>query len=183
MRIPLIHAVIASSAFLFAGGAVAAPAAPVAARITLSAQQGMHQWPALDGKLVLVAGANMDILLYERTLNFYFVQKSGPEWIHVPVVEGKNAFTPTLRSAATGETTTSDAVVVVHGKDVYLVRAAFGMKKASIATTTYKFGEAGDEYPDGPWFLFKEVSRNSYPAAKSSVEEVLQKEAQRKPAK
>jgi hypothetical protein len=165
---------------LIAGGAIAAPATK--SFVTTSQQQGMHQWPALNGKLHMVAGANMDSVLYERTMAFYFVQKDGAEWVHVPIVEGKNAFASMLRSAAIGETTTDDAVVTTHGKDVYLVRAALNKRMGSIGTITYKFGEAGDEYPDGPWFLFKEIGRNSYPPGRISVEEVLQKEARRKPA-
>ncbi len=182
MHIRINRSLIAACAFAMAG-AVAAPATPSPVRVTTSMQQGMHEWPALDGKLYLVAGANMDTLLYERTLSFYFVQKSGPEWLHVSIVEGKDALTTTLRSAASGETTTHDAVVAMHGKNVYLIRAALNIKKASIVTTTFKFSEAGDDYPDGPWFLFKQISQNAYPAAKLSVEEALQKEASRKPAK
>ncbi|AVR97104.1 hypothetical protein [Pseudoduganella armeniaca] len=53
-----------------------------------SQQQGLHQWPALKGKLILINGTYQDTTTYKRSLTFYFESKPGGEWLHVPVVDG-----------------------------------------------------------------------------------------------
>ncbi len=173
---------VASCVLLVAIGATAAQTAPSQARVTTSMQQGMHQWPAFKGKLVMIAGTEVDTLHYKRSLTFYYEHEA--EWHHVPVVEGKNHFTQTLWTNGSGETTLADAVVVAQDKNIYLIKAALNSKKASITATTYQFVEVGDDVnPDGPWFLFKEMSNKSYPLAHSTVEEVLKKETARYPSK
>ena len=62
-------------------------AVPAAASVT-SQQQGLHQWPVLKGKLILVNGTYQDTTSYKRSLTFYFESKAGAEWLHVPVVDG-----------------------------------------------------------------------------------------------
>ncbi len=161
------------------GVAVSAPPA----QLTRSTQQGMHQWPAFDGKLVLVAGTSTDTLKYKRSLTFYFVDKAGAEWLHVPIVEDEANFTLTWLSISTGETTVADALVAVHGKQTYLVLAKRDAKTGAIHTHTFKFAMAGDDFPDGPAYLFKSIAAKTYTQQSMSVEDALKTEALRKPAK
>lgn len=143
----------------------------------------MHQWPAFDGKLILVAGASTDTLKYKRSLTFYFVEKSGAEWLHVPIVQDEANFTLTWLSISTGETTVADAVVSLHDNRPYLILAKRNAGSGAVDTRTFRFVQAGDDFPDGPAYLFKPVAANTYPQKAMSVEDALKKEAQRKPTK
>ena len=189
MDILKIKTAIACCVFLLStchqGTATSASASASAppAHITTSLQQGMHQWPAFDGKLVLVAGTSTDTLKYKRSLTFYFVEKSGAEWLHVPIVQDEANFTLTWLSISTGETTVADAVVALHDRQPYLILARRNAKSAAIDMRTFKFAQSGDDFPDGPAYLFKPVATNTYQQKTMSVEDALKKEAQRKPTK
>jgi len=156
------------------GGACAAPAAAVVG----SQQQGMHQWKALDGKLILINGTYQDTSSYKRSLTFYFESKAGPEWLHVPVVDSPTGQTLTWFSVSQGEQTVADAAVVARADGVQLVIAETRPgARTPITVRWYQLAEAGDDNPDGPAYAFKKMSATSYPAsAKLTIEQVLKKE-------
>lgn len=152
-------------------------AVPAAASVT-SQQQGLHQWPVLKGKLILVNGAYQDTTSYKRSLTFYFESKAGAEWLHVPVVDSASEQALTWFSISRGEQTVADAAVVARADGVELVVAETRPgARAPIAVRRYRLSEAGDDHPDGPAYFFKKMSGSSYPAsAKLTVEQVLKKE-------
>jgi hypothetical protein len=152
-------------------------AVPAGAAVT-SDQQGLHQWPALDGKPILVNGTYQDTTTYKRSLTFYFQGKSGGAWLHVPLIDSDSAPTFTWFSIAHGEQTVADAAVVAEAGSVELVIAETRPgAAASITVRTYRLTEAGDDMPDGPAYYFKKISATRYPAsAKLTVEQVLKKE-------
>jgi hypothetical protein len=86
--------------------------APGAGASVSSLQQGMHQWPALKGRLILINGTYQDILKYKRSLTFYFESKPGEDWLHVPVITSDTDQDLTWFSISQGEQTVADAVVV-----------------------------------------------------------------------
>lgn len=154
----------------------------VAAATIASTQQGMQQWRALSGKLIVIAGTWQDTSSYKRSLTFYFEEKPGSEWMHVPVMESEADHTLTMFSVSQGDDLVEDAVVTTQGSASYLIVA---QKKASaVVATWYKFGEAGAAYPDGPAYMFTPVGAHTY--AKNTgptVESVLQKEVRLKAKK
>ncbi|OEZ63585.1 hypothetical protein DUGA6_00860 [Duganella sp. HH105] len=152
-----------------------------AATVTTT-QQGMQQWRALNGKLIIVTGSYHDTSSYKRSLTFYFEEKPGGEWLHVPVIESEADHTLTLFSVSSGENTVEDALVITQGDSTYLVVAE--KKAAGVSATWYKFSPAGTDFPDGPAFMFKPISTNVYAKSKNqTVEDVLQKEAKLKAKK
>lgn len=152
-------------------------AIPARAAVT-SDQQGLHQWPALDGKLILVNGTYQDTTTYKRSLTFYFQGKSSATWLHVPLVDSDTAPMFTWFSISQGEQTVDDAAVVASAGGVELVIAETRPgAAASITSRIYRLTEAGDNMPDGPAYYFKKISATRYPAiAKLTVEQVLKKE-------
>jgi len=172
-----------ASTLLFA--ACMACAAPGAHAAVASDRQGMHQWPALNGRLILVNGTYQDILKYERTLTFYFESKPGADWVHVPVVTSNDDQRLTWFSASVGEQTLADAVVVAVPGGVELVVAATKPgDPAPITVRWYRLTESDDNHPDGPPYAFRKISSTSYPAsAKLTVEQVLKKEVAAKSKK
>jgi hypothetical protein len=176
---------IALTCALFLGSLAAASAAsaqPSGARSILSTQQGVHQLPALDGKLILVAGTIADTLTYKRTLSFYFTSKNDTDWLHVPVIESKVDHTLTMYSISRGEEIIVDAAVTVRDKKVYLVQVMRNKDGNGGLVRWFELAEGGDEYPDGPAYVFKPVSSMKYKAP-ATVEDVLRTELQRKPVK
>lgn len=149
-----------------------AQAAPVP-----STRQGLQQWRALNGKLILVAGTYQDTTTYKRSLTFFFEEKLGAEWLHVPVIESEADHTLTWFSISAGDTTVADAVVTTQGDSTYLIIAQRKADKSGISAVWYKFVATGDDFPDGPAYVFKPISNNAYPKTKLSVEDVLKKEA------
>lgn len=150
-----------------------------AAATIASTQQGMQQWRASSGKLIAIAGSYLDTTTYKRSLTFYFEEKPGAEWLHVPVMESEADHTLTLFSASEGDELVEDAVVTTQGTATYLIVAA--KKTAGVVTTWYKFGEAGSAFPDGPGYLFKPVGSHAYAKnTRPSIESVLQKEVRLK---
>jgi hypothetical protein len=67
----------------FHSGVNAAPAVGVSVS---SQQQGMHQWQLPKGKLILINGSYQDVTTYKRSLTFYFEDKPGAAWLHVPLI-------------------------------------------------------------------------------------------------
>lgn len=163
------------------GGVSAAPGAAIVS----SQQQGLHQWPVLKGKLVLVNGTYQDTTTYKRSLTFYFESKPGAEWLHVPVIDSPTEQDMTWFSISQGEQTVADAAVVARGETVELVIAETKPgKSAPIAVRWYRLAESDDDNPDGPGYFFKKTAATSYPAkAKLTVEQVLKKETSSRSSK
>lgn len=150
-----------------------------------SQQQGLHQWKALDGKLILINGTYQDTTSYKRSLTFYFESKAGAEWLHVPVIDSETQQAMTWFSISQGEQTVADAAVVARADGVQLVVAETRPgARGPITVRWYQLAEAGDDQPDGPAYFFKKTSATSYPAsAKLTVEQVLKKEVSSKSKK
>ena len=173
---------LVSTAVLAACMAFVAPGAGAAVS---SQQQGMHQWPAFKGRLILINGTYSDILKYERTLTFYFESKPGADWLHVPVITSDTDQALTWFSASVGEQALADAVVVAVAGGVELVVAKTTPgDPAPITVRWYRLTESDDDHPDGPAYFFRKISSTSYPAsAKLTVEQVLKKEVAAKSKK
>ena len=173
---------LACTAVLAACMAFAAPGAGAA---VASQQHGMHQWPALKGRLILINGTYQDILKYERSLTFYFESEPGADWLHVPVITSDSDQALTWFSASVGEQTLADAVVVeVPGGVELVVANTRPGDPAPITVRWYRLTESDDDHPDGPAYFFKKISSTSYPAsAKLTVEQVLKKEVAAKSKK
>jgi hypothetical protein len=159
--------------------------APGADAAVASDRQGMHQWPVLNGRLILINGTYQDIRKYDRTLTFYFESKPGADWVHVPVVTSDTDQRLTWFSASLGEQTLADAVVVAVPGGVELVVAATSMgDPAPVTVRWYRLTESDDNHPDDPPYFFRKISSTSYPAsAKLTVEQVLKKEVAAKSKK
>jgi hypothetical protein len=172
----IFKTLVLASCVALAGGAIAAT--PTGATSVSSEQQGMHQWQVLGGKLILINGTYQDILVYKRSLTFYFESKPGEEWMHAPIMDGDKRNALTWFSISQGEQTVADAAVVAHVNNVELVIAETKPRVvAPISVTWYRFTEAGDNETDGPAYFFKKTSSTTYPAnAKLTVDQVLQKE-------
>ena len=155
-------------------------AAPALADVA-STRQGLHQWPALGGKLFMVAGSYADTLRYERTMTFYFQDKAGGDWQIVPVAEGPAALTEHWNHAGRGETTVRDGFVAARGDDVFLVEAAVDEKRGGVSANWYRLVKDDPAFVDGPAVVLKRVARVPYPRG-STVEAVLRKEADIPPA-
>lgn len=168
---------------LYCVALLAASHAPRAAAATIATtQQGMQQWRALNGKLVVIAASYRDTTSYKRSLTFYFEEKAGGEWLHVPVIESEADHTMTWFSVSNGESTVADAVVSTQGDATYLIVAE--KKAAGIVATWYQFTAAGVDFPDGPAYMFKPAFHHAYAGSKGmSVEDVLKKEAASKAKK
>jgi hypothetical protein len=109
---------------LYCVALLAASHAPRAAAATIATtQQGMQQWRALNGKLVVIAASYRDTTSYKRSLTFYFEEKAGGEWLHVPVIESEADHTMTWFSVSNGESAVADAVVSTQGDATYLIVA------------------------------------------------------------
>lgn len=168
---------ILTCAFMLGLGAVASSTLPAQAATISSTKQGMEQWRALNGKLILVAGTYQDTTTYKRSLTFFFEEKTGAEWLHVPVIESEADHTLTWFTISSGETTVADAVVSTQGDNIYLITAEKTSGKAGVTANWYKFVAAGSDFPDGPAYVFRKISSNAYAGAKASVEDVLKKES------
>jgi hypothetical protein len=164
-------------AFILGFSALASSTAPAQAATISSTKQGTEQWRALNGKLILVAGTYQDTTTYKRSLTFFFEEKAGAEWLHVPVIESEADHTLTWFTISSGDTTVADAVVSTQGDNIYLITAEKSSGKAGITANWYKFVATGSDFPDGPAYVFKKISSNAYAGAKVSVEDVLKKES------
>lgn len=137
-------------------------------------RQGMHALKTGDGQLFMVAGTYQDTTTYRRSLAFYFQGAKQTEWQHVPIVEGKVDYVTEWFSASRGETTLRDAVLLQHGDSIQLVIAEKPAGQSRVTVARYKFTTAGDDYPDGPGYLFVPASAGGPIATKArTVEEAL----------
>lgn len=146
-----------------------------------STRQGLHQWPALGGKLYMVAGTVADVLRYQRTMTFYFQDKSVGDWNIVPVADGPDSLSEQWNHVSRGETTVRDAYVAARGNDVFLVEAALDEKRGTVDATWYRLVKDDPAYVDGPSVVLKRIARVPYPRG-TTVEAVLKKEAAVAPA-
>ncbi|GGZ05618.1 hypothetical protein ACFFTM_09895 [Pseudoduganella plicata] len=146
-----------------------------------STRQGLHQWPALGGKLYMVAGTVADVLRYQRTMTFYFQDKSSGDWNVVPIADGPASLSESWNHVGRGETTVRDGFVAARGNDVFLVEAALDEKRGGVDATWYRLAKDDPAYIDGPSVVLKRVARVPYPRG-TSVEAVLKKEAVVPPA-
>lgn len=174
----------ASLAFLFATAFAApapTPAKVAAAQIIPSTKQGMQKFPQPSGNLIMIAGSYQDVTTYKRSLTFYFTDKAGTDWDHVPIYDVEVGNTLTWFSISSGETTTADAELALHGDTAYLIIAE-RPAKGQINATWFKLIEADGNSNDGPAHQFVKVATHSYPRTKS-IEDVLKAESLLKPSK
>lgn len=142
-------------------------------------QQGMQQLKALNGKLIVIAGTYQDTTSYKRSLTFYFEEKAGAEWLHVPVMESEADHDLTFFSISHGDDAVADAVFTTQGADNYLIVAE--KKGSGVVAHWYKFAAAGADYPDGPAYMFKPAGSKTYAKnTNPTVESVLSKEVRTK---
>jgi hypothetical protein len=171
---------LACAALLFCALAPSHAANPAPTdRVIRSTEQGAHEVSALGGKLVLIAATLADTQSYKRTLSFYFSDKGGTDLLHVPVIESKVDHTLTLQSISRGEETIADAALAVRGKKVYLIQVARNRSDRGAVARWFQFSEAGDDYPDGPAYVFKPVAQHELKQP-ASIEAALQTELKRK---
>jgi len=186
MNTPLHHIRILSSGLLAftlcASAASAAGPSPMA--------QGLHQWPALEGKLMLVVGTYQDVTSYRRSYSFYFKPAREEAWNQVPVIRKKGEAAFPWESASGGEVTIADGIVVPRAGAVYFVvadkrigRDSSYDDKGDITATWNKLSEASDDETDGPAYRLQPVFARRYRNSALTVEAVLAREAKLKPAK
>lgn len=180
--IATLKACIVCSALLLGAcdNVTAAAPAPQQPKTITTLQQGIHQWPALDGKLVLLVGTLTDTTSYKQSLTFYMVPKGGVEWLHVPIKEGKDVYTVSWMNVNEGDSPELDAIVTVQDKHTYLIVAGLDQKNDSIKLRTFKLVQHGTDVIDEPTYLFKQVADSVQKQANRSVGDALKKEAQRK---
>lgn len=150
--------------------------------------QGLHQWPALGGKLMLVVGTYQDTVTYRRSYTFYFKEAKDETWYQTPVLDKKGLPEFEWNSASTGETTLADGVVATRSEGVYFITASKRVapnysEKGDITVTWNKLVTDDPDYPDGPAYLFKPSFIRSYPTSTLSVEAVLARETKLEPKK
>lgn len=150
--------------------------------------QGLHQWSALGGKLLLVVGTYQDTVTYRRSYTFYFKDAKDETWYQTPVFNKKGIPEFEWDSASGGETTLSDGVVAARLDGVYFItadkKADHGYtEKGDIIVTWHQLVTDDKDFPDGPGYLFKPGVTHSYPKSSLSVEEVLAREVKLAPKK
>jgi hypothetical protein len=168
--------------------AAAGAAGAAAAAEALPMKQGLHQWPALGGKLYLVVGTYQDIVHFRRSYSFYFKAQGADTWHQVGVVRKRGLGEFPWESAVAGENTLADGIVVARREGVYFVVGEKRVKngyadKGDITATWNKLGEAGDSEPDGPQYRMAPVFTRLYPNTSFTVETVLERETTLRPAK
>jgi hypothetical protein len=152
-----------------------------ASQIIPSTKQGIQKFPQFGGNLILVAGSYQDLTTYYRTLTFYFNDKEGGAWNHVPIYDVEVGNTLTWTSISSGETTTADAVVVLNNDAAYLIIAE-RPAKGQINATWFKLIEADGNTNDGPAHQFIKIATHTHARSKS-IEDVLKSESTLKPSK
>jgi hypothetical protein len=150
--------------------------------------QGLHQWPALGGQLMLVLGTYQDTVAYRRSYTFYFKEAKHETWYQTPVFNKKGLPEVEWDSASGGEITLADAVVAARPDGIYFItadkKADQGYaEKGDITVTWHKLVTDDKDYADGPGYLFKPGFTRSYPKSSLSVEAVLAREVQLAPKK
>ncbi len=164
-----------------AGNPASALAKSSAAQIIPSTKQGIQKFPQYGGSLILIAGSYQDVTTYYRTLTFYFNDKEGGAWNHVPIYDVEVGNTLTWTSISSGETTTADAVLVINNDAAYLIIAE-RPAKGQINATWFKLIEADGNKNDGPAHQFVKIATHPHARSKS-IEDVLKTESTLKPSK
>ena len=171
--------------------AFALSSAPVLAAIPAGAipmKQGLHQWPALKGKLMLVVGTFQDSTSFHRSYTFYFKDGKDEAWNQVPVRNKAGRAQFEWDSATGAEVTLADGVVLQRPEGMYFIVADKHAEqtyqdKGDIIVTWYKLIESGDDHPDDPAYQFKPEFTRSYPKSGLTVEAILAKELALQPRK
>lgn len=150
--------------------------------------QGLHQWPALGGKLMLVVGTYQDTSTYRRSYTFYFKEAKGDTWYQTPLFNKKGLPEFEWNSGTGGETTLADGVVAARPDGVYFItadkKADHGYEeKGTITVTWNKLVTDDKDHPDGPAYLFKRGFTRSYTNTSLTVEAVLAREIKTGPSK
>lgn len=157
---------------------VAAPAAPA---VAIPMKQGLHQWQALNGQLMLVVGTYQDSTSFRRSYTFYFKDGKQETWNQVPFRHKSGRLQFEWDSASGAEVTLADGIVVSRGAAVYFIaadkRADQGyQEKGDISVTWYRLMASGDDMPDDPAYQFKPEFTRTYPKSAMTVESILGKE-------
>lgn len=177
-----IAAALVCALTLLAGPARGAEAYPMT--------QGLHQWPASGGKLMLVVGTYQDATTFRHSYSFYFKTANDDAWnqVAVPVKNGGPQFI--WNSATHGEFTLADSVTVPRPDGVYFVVVEKPMTKGTnyvddrdASATWYKLTIADDEHPDDLPYQLKPVFKRSYPKSAQTVDAILAREATLQPHK
>lgn len=177
-----LSAALLCAAALLAGHAGAAETYPM--------KQGLHQWPAAGGKLMLVVGTYQDTTAFRRTYSFYFKTAKDDAWNQVTLADKDGRPQATWNSADHGEFTLADGIVVAHPDGVYFVVADKPMAgnanyddKRDASATWYKLTLADDEHPDDAPYQFKPAFKRAYPKTAQTVDAILAREATLQPHK
>lgn len=160
----------------------------VQAKDSFPMQQGLHQWPALNGKLILVVGTYQDSVTFRRTYSFYFKETEDEAWNQVPLLTKAGRPQFDWYSASGGDVTLADGLISSRSDGVYFIvadkRADQGYyEKGDITVTWYKLIQAPEDRPDDPPYLFKPVFTRAYFKSASTVEVILAKETALQPRK
>lgn len=155
---------------------------------TFPLKQGLHQWPALNGKLFLVVGTYQDTTTFKRTYNFFFKAADDDAWNQVPVVNKKNEQEFTWNSAIGADVILADGTVAPRPDGVYFVVAdkragSTYHDRGSITATWYRLTESGDDRSDDLAYQLKPVFTRTYPSSKLTVEDILAREAKLRPSR
>jgi hypothetical protein len=155
---------------------------------TIPMKQGLHQWPALKGKLILIVGSYQDTTSFRRSYNFYFKDGKDEAWNQVPVRNKTDRMQFEWDSASGAEVTLADGVISQRADAIYFIvadkRADQGyQEKGDITVTWYKLIESGDDKPDDPAYQFKPEFVRTYPRSAATVEAILNKESSLQPHK
>lgn len=148
---------------------------------TVPMKQGLHQWSALKGKLMLVVGTYQDTTNFHRSYAFFFKDGKEEAWNQVPLKNKAGRLQLEWDSTSGAEVTLADGVVSSRNDGVYFIvadkRANQGyQEQGDITVTWYKLVESGDDVPDEPAYQFKPVFTRTYPKSASTVEAVLGRE-------
>jgi hypothetical protein len=170
--------------------ALALLAGPVRAADVYPLAQGLHQWSASGGKLMLVVGTYQDTTTYRRSYAFYFKTAKDDAWNQVAVPASGSGEQFTWNSASHGEFTLADGIAVQRPDGVYFVvadkpmaRDAGYADKRDVNVTWYKLTLADDDHPDDVPYQFKSAFRRSYPRSTQTVDAILAREAALQPRK
>lgn len=183
MRILRIFALLLTSLLLPIGASAAS------ADEAQLMKDGLHQWPAMGGKLMLVVSSYQDVMSFHRSYSFYFKEAKGEEWNEVAVIRksGQRAFP--WQNAVGGEVTLADGVVVPRPDGIYFVVGDKHVGKSyydkgDITVTWNKLMVEGDDKdPYASPYRLAPVFTRAYPKSALTVEAVLAREATLRPAK
>ncbi|NGZ87440.1 hypothetical protein [Duganella aceris] len=178
-----LYAAALCSMTLYGGSAFA-----VAPAEAIPMKQGLHQWPALKGKLILVVGTYQDTTSFRRSYNFYFKDGKDEAWNQVPVRNKAGRMQFEWDSASGAEVTLADGIISPRADAVYFIVAdkradQSYQEKGDITVTWYKLIESGDDMPDDPAYQFKPAFARTYPKSAATVEAILSKELSLQPHK